>query len=130
MTTEKLIIVSGIIDKTVEVKEKKRKGPGYKYELRVFLKDTAEYFRFMSIYDYNNFRRQINEGDTTEIYIRPKWLVPLGMGYRNDIFQMSINGRIIFDISETKSNSGKIILIALIGIPGFILLGNYVRRQK
>ena len=83
----------------------------------------------MDVYKYNSFRKQINKGDKAEIFIRPKWLVPLGMGHGNDIFQMTINGKTIFDISQTKKNSGGIILVALIAIPGFIFLGQYIKRK-
>lgn len=130
MTTKILTKVDGIIDTTTEVKKKKRKSRRFDYELRIFLQDTSEYFRFMDVYNYNSFRKLINKGDKAEIFIRPKWLVPLGMGHRNDIFQMAINGKTIFDISQTKRNSGGIILVALIAIPGFILLGQYLKRKK
>ena len=129
MTTKILTKIDGIIDTTIEVKKKKRKSRRFDYELRIFLQDTTEYFRFMDIYNYNSFRNQINNGGKAEIFVRPKWLVPLGMGHRNDIFQMSINGKIIFDISQTKKNSGGIILLSLIAIPGFILLGRYLKRK-
>lgn len=129
MTTKILTKVDGIIDTTTEVKKKKYKSRRFDYELRVFLQDTTEYFRFMDVYNYNSFRKQINNGDKAEIFIRPKWLVPLGMGHRNDIFQMTINGKPIFDISQTRNNSGAIILLALIAIPVFILIGQYLKRK-
>ena len=130
MTIASLTKVEGIIDKTIEVGKRKYKSRRKTYELRVFLQDTSEYFRFMEIYKYKSFLGQIHRGDTTRIYIRPKWLIPLGMGYRNDIFQMTLNGKTIFDIYQTRKNSKGIIIVALIAIPGFILLGQYIRRKK
>jgi len=130
MTTKILTKVEGIIEETIEVKKKKRKSRRFDYELRIFLQDTSEYFRLMDIYKYRSFREQISKGDTAEIYIRPKWLVPLGMGYKNDIFHMTINDRVIFDISKTRKNSGEIIIVAILGIPLFIFLGRYVGRKK
>lgn len=106
MTTKTLTKVDGIIDTTIEVGKKKYKSRKKTYELRVFLQDTSEYFRFMEIYKYRAFRHQIRHGDTAEIFIRPKWLILLGMGHRNDIFQMTINRNTIFDISRTRKNSG------------------------
>jgi len=130
MTTNMLTKVEGIIDTTTEVKKKKRKSRRFDYELRIFLQDTSEYFRLMDIYKYRSFRDQISNGDKTEIYIRPKWLVLLGMGHRNDIFHMTINSNVIFDISKTRKNSGAIIILAIIAIPLFIFLGRYEGRKK
>ncbi len=130
MTTNILTKVEGSIDTTIEKKKKRRKSRQFDYELRIFLKDTSEYFRLMDIYKYRSFREQISKGDKAEIYIRPKWLVPLGIGYRNDIFHMTINGNIIFDISKTRKNSGGIIIVAILAIPLFIFLGKYVSRKK
>jgi hypothetical protein len=130
MTTKTLTKVDGIIDTTIEVGKRKYKSRKKTYELRIFLQDTSEYFRFMDIYKYRTFRDQIYKGDTAEIFIRPKWLVPLGMGHRNDIFQLTINGKTIFDISQTRKNSGGIIIVAIIAIPLFVFLGKYIRRKK
>ena len=130
LTTSKLVKIDGLIDKTIEVATPRPKSKRKDYELRIFLQDTAEYFRFMDIYKYQRFVGQIHNGDTAQIYIRPKWLIPLGMGYRNDIFQMTINGKTIFDISQTRRNTSGIIVVALIAIPFFILLGIYIRRKK
>jgi len=93
LTARDLIKVTGIIDDTREVATHVRKKLFYTskdIELRIYLKDTPEYFRIMDVYKYQQFRRQIKSGDTAEIYIRPKWLVPLGLGYRNDVFQMNM----------------------------------------
>lgn len=130
MTTKTLTKVEGIIDTTIEVGKRKGKSNLKTYELRILLQDTSEYFRFMEIYKYNSFRGQIHWGDTAEIYIRPKWLVPLGMGYRNDVFQLTLNGKRIFDISQTRKNSRRIIIVALIAIPGFVFLGRTIKRKK
>lgn len=130
MTTNILTKVEGTIDTTIEVKKEKRKSSRFDYELRIFLQDTSEYFRIMDIYKYRSFREQISTGDKTEIYVRPKWLVPLGMGYRNDVFHMTINGNIIFDISKTRNNSGGIIILSILTIPFFIFLGRYIERKK
>lgn len=130
MTTKTLTKIEGIVDTTVEVGRKVYKSRKKSYELRIFLKDTSEYFRFMEFYNYRKFRWKIHRGDTAEIYIRPKWLVPLGMGYRNDIFQMTINGKSVFDISQTRKNSGGIIIVVLIGIPIVIFIGQYIGRKK
>lgn len=130
LTPKKLVRVNGVIEKTIEVAQKKRKSNLKDYELRIFLNDTFEYFRFMDIYKYESFRDQIQPGDTTEIYIRPKWLVPLGLGHRNDIFQMTIQGKTIFEISQTKKNGRGIILVSLIAIPLFLLLPRYINRRS
>jgi hypothetical protein len=129
LTVDKLVRVNGIIDKTVEVAKKRRKSNRYYYELRIFLKDTPEYFRFMDIYRYDVFREKIQSGDSTQIFIRPKWLVPLGLGYRNDIFQMTLNGETLFDVSQTKKNNTRIIIVTIIAIPSFLLLGRYIRKK-
>ena len=130
LTINKLVKVSGIINKTTEVGKTKYKSRRKDYELRIFLDDTTEYFRLMDIYKYRSFRWKISKGDTAEIYIRPKWLVPLGMGYRNDIFQMSINGKTIFDISKTRKNATGIIIVSLLAIPISIFLGYNIKRRK
>jgi hypothetical protein len=57
------------------------------------------------------------------------WLVPFGLGYRNDIFQLTINGQTIFDISETHKNENGIIIVSIIAIPLFILLGLWGGRK-
>lgn len=129
LTTDKLLRITGIVDTTIEVATYRHKSNRKDHELRIFLRDTSEYFRFMDIYNYDRFRNRIKQGDAAEIYIRPKWLVPLGLGYRNDIFQMSINGQIIFDISQTHRNSNGIIIVSIIAIPLFIFLGQWTRRK-
>ena len=128
LTTNKLTKVDGIIDTTIEVKKKRYKSNNYDYKLRIYIKDNTDYFRFMDIYKYNEFRGQIHSGDSTAIYIRPKWLVPLGLGYKNDIFQMTVNGQTIFEVSQTKRNANGIIIVCLISIPLFIFLGQYAKK--
>ena len=83
----------------------------------------------MDVYKHQRFRGQIVNGDTAEIYIRPKWLVPLGLGYRNDVLQMNINGQTIFDVSQTHRNENGIIIISIIAIPLFIFLGRWTKRK-
>jgi hypothetical protein len=129
LTIDKLVKVTGIIDRTTEVAKKRWKSNRKDYELRIYLNDTTEYFRFMGIYKYDRFREQIHAGDSTEIYIRPKWLVPLGMGYRNDIFQMTLNGQTIFDIPQTRKNTIGIIIVSSIGIPLFIFLAYWIKKK-
>jgi len=129
LTTERLIKISGTIDTTIEVATYRPKSNRKDHELRIFLNDTTEYFRFMDIYKYDRFRGRIHRGDTAEIYIRPKWLVPLGMGYRNDIFQMALNGQTIFNVSQTKRNTNGIIILSIIAIPLFIFLGQLNKRK-
>ena len=129
LTIDKLVKVTGTIEKSIEVAKKKRKSNLKDYELRIFLNDTTEYFRFMDIYKYDRFRDLIHHGDTAEIYIRPKWLIPLGLGHRNDIFQMTLNGQTIFEISQTKRNGNGIIIISLIAIPTFLFLGWYIKKR-
>jgi hypothetical protein len=130
LTIDKLVKVSGTIDQAIEVSKYRRKSYSKDYELRIFLKDTTEYFRLMDIYKYDHFRELINNGDTAEVYIRPKWLVPLGLGYRNDIFQMTLNGQTIFEISQTKRNGNGIIIVSLIAIPIFLFLPRYLKRKR
>lgn len=132
LTLDKLIKVAGIVEGTKEVTTHVRKRLFYTHkdvELRIYLKDTSEYFRIMDVYKYQRFGRQIVYGDTAEIYIRPKWLVPLGLGYRNDVFQLNINGQTVFGISETHKNENGIIIVSIIAIPLFILLGQWTKRK-
>jgi hypothetical protein len=130
LSIDKLVKVNGIIDTTIEVATYRPKSNRKDHELRIYLKDTTEYFRFMDIYKYDNFREQIHNGDSTAIYIRPKWLVPLGLGYRNDIFQMTINGQKIFELSQTMRNENGILILCLVFIPLFIFLGQYVKKKN
>ena len=65
----------------------------------------------------------MNESFVNTIYIRPKWLVPLGLGYRNDVFQMTIKGQTIFEVSQTHKNETGIIIVSIIAIPFFIFIG-------
>ena len=132
LTIDKLIKVTGVVDKTREVTTDVKKSILYTHkdvELRIYLKDTSEYFRIMDVYKYERFQGQIKNGDSAEIYIRPKWMVPLGFGYRNDVFQMSINGKTIFDVSQTLGNAYGIIIVSLIAIPLFVFLGKRARRK-
>ena len=132
LTVDKLVKVTGIVDDTKEIETHVRKKLFYTHkdvELRIYLKDTSEYFRIMDVYQYKRFREQIKRGDTAEIYIRPKWLVPLGLGYKNDVFQLNINGQIIFDISETHRNENQIIILSVIVIPLCIFLGLWAKRK-
>ncbi|MCC7027969.1 MAG: hypothetical protein IT265_13480 [Saprospiraceae bacterium] len=130
LTIEKLIKVNGTIDTTIIVEKNRLKSKKKDYELRIFLVETNEYFRFLDIYRYDKFLEKIHHGDSTEIYVRPKWLVPLGMGYKNDIFQMTLNRQIIFDISQRENNANGIIFISLISILLFTLSGFYINRKK
>ena len=132
LTVDNLVRVTGLIDSTKEVATHVRKrlfSTHKDLELRIYLKDTSEYFRIMDVYKYPRFRGQIVNGDTAEIYIRPKWLVPLGLGYRNDVFQMAINRQTIFEVSQTQRNEKGIIIVSLIAIPLFIFLGGWTRRK-
>lgn len=132
MTIGDLVKVTGIVDSSKEITTRVRKRYLYTHkdmELRIYLKDTSEYFRIMDVYKYSQFRGQIKNGDTAEIYIRPNWLVPLGMGYRNDVFQLNINGQTIFDISQTRKNENGQIIVLLLAIPLFILLGRWASRK-
>jgi hypothetical protein len=132
LTVDKLIKVTGIVENTKEVTSHVKKGLLYTHkdvELRIYLKDTTEYFRIMDVYRYQRFRGQLLNGDTAEIYIRPKWLVAYGLGYRNDIFHLTINGKTIFDISETHKNENGIVIVSIIAIPLFILLGLWTKRK-
>lgn len=130
LTVDKLVRVSGTIHKTVEIAKKRRQGYSYDYELRIFLKDTTEYFRLMDIYRYDLFKEKINSGDSSDIFIRPKWLVALGLGYRNDIFQMAVNGETLFDVSQTKRNNTGILIVSAIAVPFFLFLGQYIKKKR
>lgn len=127
LTTDKLIKVSGIVDRKLEAWNTAKKK---ELELRIYLKGKPDYFRFMHVYNYDKFSYQINPGDSVEIFVRPKWLVSLGLGYKNDIFQMSSNGETIFEIADTKKNNMGIIVVVALGIPAFILLAQYIRRKQ
>ena len=130
LATNQLIRINGIIDTTTEVEFHEAKSNHESHDLRIYLRDTTEYFRFMDIYKYEQFRGLIHKGDTVEIYIRPKWLIPLGLGYKNDIFQMTVNGVQIFDVSQTKREANGIIIISIIAIPLFIILGLVNKRMR
>ena len=125
MTSNNLSKVSGIIDTTLEVRKRRYKSKNYYFELRIYIKGDTEYYRFMDIYKYNEFRGQLKSGEFTSIYIRPKWLVPLGLGYKNDIFQMTVNGKTVFAFEQTKKNEKGILVVSLLSIPLFIFLGRY-----
>ena len=125
ITSNNLSKVSGIIDTTIEVRKKRYKSKNYDFELRIYIKGDTEYYRFMDIYKYNEFRGQLKSGEFTSIYIRPKWLVPLGLGYKNDIFQMTVNGQTVFAFEQTKKNEKGILVVSLLSIPLFIFLGRY-----
>ena len=129
LTKDKLIKVKGIINESIDVTKYSSTGKHKSKELRIFLKDNNDYYRFMDVYKYDRFEDSIKSGDIAEIYIRPKWLVLLGMGHRNDIFQMSINGKTIFDISQTKNNTNGIIILSIIVIPMFFFLGRWLRKK-
>ena len=129
LTTDQLVKINGTIDTTTEVAIHEWKNNNENHELRIFLNGTSEYFRFMDIYKYDRFRGLINRGDSVEIYIRPKWLVPLGLGYRNDIFQMAINGQLIFGVSQTKREAKGIIIISIISILLLVILGLINKRM-
>lgn len=132
LTVDDLIKVKGIIEGTKEVATHIKKKLFYTskdLELRIYLKDTFEYFRIMNVYKYQRFRGQIGTGDTAEIYIRPKWLIPLGLGYRNDVFHLNINRQTLFDISETHRNENGIIIISTVAIPLFIFLGQWTKSS-
>ena len=132
LTVEQLIKVTGIIENSREVTTHIKKGIFYTHkdlELRIFLKDKAEYFRIIDVYRYQRFRTKIINGDTAEIFIRPKWLLPLGLGLATDVYQMNINGQTIFGISETHRNENGIIIVSLIAIPLFIFMGTMARKK-
>src|SRR5206468_10706646 len=69
LTVDKLIKVTGIIEGTQEVATHVTKKLFYTskdLELRIYLKDTSEYYRIMDVYKYPRFRGQIGTGDTAE----------------------------------------------------------------
>jgi len=125
ITSNNLSKVSGIIDTTIEVRKKRYKSNNYDYELRIYIKGDTEYYRLMDIYKYNEFRGQLKSGVFASIYVRPKWLVPLGLGYKNDIFQMTVNGQTVFAFEQTKKNEKGILVVSLLSILFFIFLGRY-----
>jgi hypothetical protein len=124
LSTDKLLPVNGIVDKTIEVETPRPRSNLKDHELRVYLHGNQDYFRLMDIYKYNRFRSKIKSGGTALIYIRPRWLVAFGLGNRNDIYQMSINGESVFNISDTKKNIHGIIIVSVIAIPLFLDWGD------
>ncbi|NCT93131.1 MAG: hypothetical protein GXC72_01800 [Chitinophagaceae bacterium] len=128
LVVDNLNKISGTIDTTMEITLFKSRSKEKYHELRIFINEKGDYFRLMDTYDYPRFLPNIKRGDSAEIYIRPKWLTVLGMGYGNDIFQMAINGKVVFEISETRKTAKGIAVIAAVAIPVFAFLAALINR--
>jgi hypothetical protein len=132
LTISKLVPVRGIIDDSQEVVanvKKKLLDTQVDKEFRIKLKGSSEYFRIMEVYKYSGFAHQISAGDTAELFIRPKWLVPLGLGKRNDVFHLVVNGVTVFNVQQTRRNADGIIAVALVVIPGAFLLARWIKNN-
>jgi hypothetical protein len=133
LTADKLVKVTGVVESSEEVTTHVRKNlfnTHQDIELRIYLQGKTDYYRVMEVYNYQRFQEQIVNGSTAEIFIRPAWMVPLGLGRKNDVFQMNINGQTIFDLSETRRNGRGIIIVCLIAIPLFIMMARWSRRKE
>jgi hypothetical protein len=130
LTIDDLSPVYGIVEKVDDASTLRLRSQRKDHELRIFLSGNPKYFRLMDIYHYERFASTIHIGDTVLIYIRPDWVVIFGLGRKQDIYQMSINGRVVFDLSETKTNERGIIMVFLIAIPLLLWLGKLGRRRS
>jgi hypothetical protein len=127
LTRDKLVAQSGIIGDVLEVSSGLRNKKTH--ELRISLKGYPGYFRIMDIYPYQTFSSALQPGDQATIYIRPRWLSVLGMGHTNDIFQMAVNGKTVFDLRQTKSNAKRLIIFSLTALVlSFIFI--FLNRKK
>lgn len=103
LTRDKLVAQSGIISEVLEVSSGLRNKRAH--ELHISLKERPDYFRIMDIYPYKTFSSTLHPGDQATIYIRPRWLSILGMGKKNDIFQMVVNGKTVLDLQQTRNKA-------------------------
>lgn len=110
LTRDKLVAQSGIISDVLEVSSGLRNKRVQ--ELRISLKEQPGYFRIMDIYPYKTFSSTLQPGDQATLYIRPRWLSLLGMGHKNDIFQMAVNGKTVFELQQTKTKAKGLILLS------------------
>lgn len=118
--------VEGVVENTKVVRTGSR---GNSRELRIYLQNSSEYFRIMDVYNYQKFQERIQPDVNVVIYVRPPWVVPLGMGYKNDVFHLVVNGKVLFDISKKKWHDKGIAIAALIVTPVMIFVGQLIRRK-
>ena len=129
ITTKNLELVTGIVHKTEVVTiVVPSRGHNVQSELRLFLKDSSEYFRISDVYKFERFRDRIQEGDSAEIFIRPKLLQRFFLGQRNDIMHLNINGQIIVDVVQTRKIANAAIIVGIAAIIVFLLLAIFGGR--
>ena len=103
--TGKVISIDNIVTKIINKPAYRRK----KTELRIVLENHDGYFRLTDNYRYENILQVVKKGSNLTIYTRPKYLVPIGMGKQNDIYQMELNDSVLFSIKHRNRNSKKLI---------------------
>ena len=125
---DNLIKISGEIININEVVSIKRKN-SQDYELRLYLNNYQKYFRILDNFKYDNIQKKIKIGDEVQIYFRPKYLVPLGMGRQTDIYQLESKNEILLDLSERKRKSKGLIVISLIALTIFGAAYYFAKRK-
>ncbi len=125
---DNLTKITGRVVNVNEAITTKRKNSN-DYELRIYLNNYPQYFRILDNFKYENIQKKIKIGDEVQIYFRPKYLVPLGMGRQTDIYQLENKNEILLDISERKRKSKGSIVISLISIIVFGALYYFGKRK-
>jgi hypothetical protein len=88
-------------------------------ELRISLNNYPKYFRITDNFKYQNIQEKLKIGDEIQIYFRPKYLVPFGLGKETDIYQLEYKKEILYDIAKRKKNSKGLIVFSLIALTIF-----------
>jgi hypothetical protein len=125
---DNLIKITGRIININEAVSTKRKN-SQDYELRLYLNNYPEYFRILDNFKYDKIQKKVKLGDEVQIYFRPKYLVPLGMGRQTDIYQLERKNEILLDLSERKRKSKGFIVISLIFLLIFGALHYFAKRK-
>jgi hypothetical protein len=125
---ENLTKITGRIISINEAVSTKRKN-SQDYELRLYLNNYPKYFRILDNFKYDKIQKKVKRGDEVQIYFRPKYLVPLGMGRQTDIYQLESKNVILLDLSERKRKSKGFIVISLIFLIIFGALYYFAKRK-
>lgn len=121
---------SGIITAKEEVSEtqKSRRRSREVSELRIQLTGSSDYYRFQQSTSYERFVDQITEGKPAEIYTLPTILALITTNSPKDIFHLTVDGRVLYSIDETRKNTKGIMLFCLIAAPIFFFIGRWLRK--
>ena len=125
---ENLIKITGKIKNIKEVLNLKRKN-SEDLELRIYLENYPEYFRILDNFKYNNIQKKVKLRDGVQLYFRPKYLVPIGMGKQSDIYQLEHKNKILLNLKDRKKNSKSLININLIFLLVFGILYYFAKRK-